>query len=443
MTSLELPDPVGPFAERRRRVLDALGADSAMVLPAAPEIVVGRDIELRYVVDPDLWYLTGYAQPEAVAVLCPAADAPFTLFVRDRDPARELWTGPREEVEEAGDRVGADAAYPVDELEERLPTLLKGIDRVHFRIGSGPGHVENLILDIVGGARTARQRSGRGPAALVDPGLILDPMRLVKGAEEIEAIRDAVAITVDGFREALAVAGPGVGEWVVEAVADGAFRRAGADGPAFATIAASGPNATFLHYTANDRVMEAGDLLLLDAGARHRIYNADLTRTVPVSGRFEGAARAAYEAVLAAQKAAIGAVEPGAPVDRVHRAALEVLVPAMVELGILDGDPVELLEDEDAWKPYFPHNTSHWLGLDVHDVGTYARDGAARTLEPGMVLTVEPGLYIAPDDPAAPTALRGVGIRIEDDVLVTMDGADVLSDALPTDPDDVAALVSG
>ena len=430
-----------PFETRRRRVLDALDERSAMILPAAPEIVVGRDIELRYVVDPDLWYLTGYTEPEAVAVLAPGADEPFTLFVRDRDPARELWTGPREDVDVAGERIGADGAYPIDELDERLPTLLKDVDRIHFRVGAGPGHVENLVLDILGGARSARQRSGRGPAALVDPGLILDPMRLVKDPGEIEAIRDAVAITVAGFEAALRAVAPGAGEWTVEAAAEAAFRRAGADGPAFATIAASGPNATYLHYTANDRVMQAGDLLLLDAGARHRIYNADLTRTVPVNGRLEGPAREAYSAVLEAHRAAIDAVAPGAPVSDVHDAALDVLVPAMVDLGLLAGDPAALRQDETRWKRYFPHNTSHWLGLDVHDVGTYARDGQPRTLESGMVLTVEPGLYIADIDPEAPAGLRGVGIRIEDDVLVTDDGADVLSAALPTDPDDLAALV--
>jgi Xaa-Pro aminopeptidase len=431
------------FSARRQRVLEALGEDSAMILPAAPEVVVGRDIELRYVVDPDLWYLTGYEEPEAVAVLCPSADEPFTLFVRDRDPERELWAGPREEVEAAGERVGADAAHPIDTLEERLPQLLKGVDRIHFRVGSGPAHVENLVLDILGGARAARQRSGHGPAALVDPGLVLDPMRIVKEPGEIEAIRDAVRITVAGFQEALATVGPGVGEWVVEATADGAFRRAGADGPAFATIAASGPNATFLHYTANRRVMRDGELLLLDAGARHRIYNADLTRTVPVNGRFEDAGRDAYDAVLAARHAAIQACVPGAPVRDVHRAALRVLVEGMVDLGLLDGDPDSLLENEGAWKPYFPHNTSHWLGLDVHDVGTYARAGEPRPLEAGMVLTVEPGLYIGADDPDAPEPLRGIGIRIEDDVLITETGSDVLSESLPTDPSAIAALVGG
>lgn len=429
------------FDARRQRVLRALGQGSAMILPAAPELVVGRDIEVRYMVDPDLWYLTGYEEPEAVAVLCPSAADPFSLFVRDRDLERELWTGPREEVEEAGERIGADAAYPIDELDERLPSLLKEIDRIHFRIGAGPAHVENLVLDILGGARSARQRSGRGPASLVDPGLILDPMRLVKGPDEIAAIRDAVGIAVAGFRDALGAAGPGVGEWVVEAAADGAFRRAGADGPAFPTIAASGPNATFLHYTANSRVMNDGELLLLDAGARHHSYNADLTRTIPVNGRFHGAQRDAYSLVLEAQKAAIAACRPGEPADGVHRAALQVLVEGMIDLGLVTGNPGDVLENEASWKPYFPHNTSHWLGLDVHDVGDYAAAGASRPLEPGMVLTVEPGLYVGVHDSDVPAPFRGLGIRIEDDVLVTGDGCQVLSATLPTEPDEVARLV--
>jgi Xaa-Pro aminopeptidase len=428
------------FHARRDRVLRALGENAALILPAAPEIVVGRDVELRYVVDPDLWYLTGYTEPEAVAVLRPDADAPFTLFVRDRDPDRELWTGPREEVEAAGERIGADAALPVDTLDQELPGLLRDVDRLFFRIGAGSPHVEALVLDILGGGRTARQRSGRGPAELADPGLILDEIRLIKEPAEVDAIRDAIAITIQGFHRAFRAVRHGAGEWEVEAAAEFAFRSAGADGPAFTTIAASGPNATALHYTANDRRMSAGELLLLDAGARHRIYNADLTRTVPVDGRFHGPERDLYQAVLDAERAAIRAVSPGVPADRVHRAALDVLLPAMVDLGLVQGDPAELLEDERAWKPFFPHSTSHWLGLDVHDAGTYAVDGEPRPLEPGMVLTIEPGLYV-PADSDAPHALRGLGVRIEDDVLVTESGAEVLSRELPTDPDAVAALV--
>jgi Xaa-Pro aminopeptidase len=421
------------FARRRARVLTELGEDGVMVLPAAPEIVVGRDLELRYVVDPDLWYLTGHGEPEAVAVLN-APDAPFTLFVRPRDPARETWTGPRGGVEAAVERFGADAAHPMAELGERLPALLRGRDRIHFRLGGGRPDVERLVLDALARGRHGRQRSGTGPAELVDPGSILDEMRLVKEPAEVQAIRAAVEVTIAAFHDGYRAARPGAGEWEVEAAVDAAMRRAGADGPAFATIAASGPNATVLHHTANDRRMEAGDLLLLDAGARHRIYNADLTRTVPVGGRFSGPQREVYQAVLAAGRAAIAAARPGTTTRDIHRAALDVLAPAMVDLRLLEGDPAELAENDELIKRWYPHNTSHWLGLDVHDVGTYATRGEPRRLEPGMVLTIEPGLYIPAHAQDAPAHLRGIGVRIEDDILITNDAAAVLSQDLPTEP---------
>lgn len=421
-----------PFAARRQRVLDALGERGAMVLPAAPEILVGRDLELRYRVDPELWYLTGYPEPEAVAVLRGGADEPFVLFVRPRDEKSETWTGPRGGVAAARERYGADAAFPVAELASKLPELLRGTDRIHFRVGGGRSGVERAVLDALGRGRAARQRSGVGPAELADPGLVLDEMRLVKEPAEVDAIREAVAVTVAAFREGLEAARPGAGEWEVEAAVEAAMRRAGAEGPAFATIAASGPNATVLHYTANERRMRAGDLLLLDAGARVGGYNGDLTRTVPVGGQLSPAQRAVHDAVRAAHDAAIAAVRPGASIDDVHQAALHLLLPAMVDLGLLEGDPAELMEQEDRWKRWYPHNTCHWLGLDVHDVGTYAVDGKPRALEPGMVLTIEPGLYIPEQAEDAPAALRGIGVRIEDDVLVTGDGAEVLSRGLPS-----------
>ncbi len=419
------------FERRRNHVLDTVGEHAAMILVAAPAAMVGRDLELRYVVDPDLWYLTGYTEPEAVAVLLPGGDAPFTLFVRPRDPEREVWTGPRGGVDAATERFGADAAHPIAELAERLPKMLQDRDRLYFRLGSGRADVERLVLDTLRAGRAGRQRKGAGPAELVDPGLLLDELRLVKEPHEIDAIRDAVRITMDAFRTGFGAAGPGVGEWEVEAAVDAAFRSAGADGVAFATIAASGPNATVLHYTANDRRMEAGDLLLLDAGARHRIYNGDLTRTWPVGGTFSAPQRDVYDVVLAANRAGIEAVRTGGSVLHVHQAALRVLVQGMVDFGLLHGDVDDLVQDDLAVKRYYPHRTSHWLGLDVHDVGTYSLHGQPRPLQPGMVLTVEPGLYVPAHDPDAPAHFRGIGVRIEDDVLVTDTGNDVLSADLP------------
>ena len=439
MTNRDWPPDV--FRRRRARILQALGDDAAMVIPAAPEVVVGRDLELRYVVDPDLFYLTGYPEPEAVAVLRPGSDEEYTLFVRERDPARERWTGPRLDEDAVAERYGPSAVFPVTELEERLPELLKERERIHYRMGSGRPEVDDLVLEMLGAGRSYRQRTGRGPSALVDPGLLLDDIRLIKDAREVQAIRDAVAITIDAFHAGFNAARPDAGEWEVEAAVEGAFRRSGAEGPAFATIAGSGPNATVLHYVANDRLMTGDDLLLLDAGARHRAYNADLTRTVPVSGRFQGVQREVYEIVLEAERAAIDTVRPGVTFDDVHRAALDVLVRGMVDLRLLEGDPAELAEDPASWRAWFPHKTSHWLGLDVHDVGSYAVAGEPRRLEPGMVLTIEPGLYIPADAGDAPKRLRGIGVRIEDDVLVPEEGRDVLSADLPTDPDEVSRLV--
>src|SRR5690606_30532944 len=432
------------YARRRARVREALGEDGAMVLPATPELLVGRDLELRYQPDPDLYYLTGYTEPEAVAVLCPShTEAPFTLFVRPRDPALELWTGPRGGPEGASAEFGADAAYPIREIEERLPKILARANRVYFRFGSGREDLETLVRRILVRARKTRPRTGRGPNALIDPGAILDPMRLIKDEDELARIRRAAEITVDGFREAARAIRPGAGEWEVEAAVEAAFRKRGADGVAFPTIAAAGHNATVLHYVDNAARMAAGDLLVLDAGARFRRYCADITRTFPVSGRFTREQRELYDVVLAARDAAIRAVRPAATVADVHRAALRTLLAGLVELGLLSGSPEALEQREAEYKPYFPHRTSHWLGLDVHDVGDYMAGAASRSLEPGMVLTVEPGLYIPADRESAPVALRGVGIRIEDDVLVTAEGHEVLTAALPADAEAMEAMVAG
>lgn len=433
-----------PYAIRRARVLEILGDDAAMILPAAPELGVGRDLELRYQPDPELYYLTGCTEPEAVAVLCPAHEgAPFTLFVRPRDPEAERWTGARYGPERAKEVFAADAAFPLSELENRLPSMLQRVNTVYFRLGTGRDEVERLVREVLARARRGRQRSGRGPQALVDPGKILDELRLIKDEHELGLLREAARITVSAFREAVRAIRPGAGEWQVEAALEGAFRWQGADGPAFPSIVGSGPNAVVLHYVENSRRLAAGELLLVDAGARYRLYNGDVSRTFPVSGTFTPVQRSVYDAVLAARDAAIAAVRPGATITDVHRAAVRVLVEALVEHGLLEGEVDALVEREEAYKPYFPHRTSHWLGLEVHDVGDYAVDDAPRPLRPGMVLTVEPGLYIPADCDVARSELRGVGIRIEDDVLVTETGSEVLTAELPAAAEAVEALVQG
>jgi len=432
------------YAARRARVLSALAPDGVMILPAAPELRLGRDLELRYQPDPDLYYLTGYTEPEAVAVLAPfRTDAPFTLFVRPRDPERELWTGPRGGTDAALAVFGADEAYPIAELSERLPAIVAEAGTVYFRLGTGRDDVEALVRTSLIRAQRGRQREGRGPRALVDPGAILDDMRLFKDAHEIELLREAARITADAFREAAPRIRPGAGEWEIEAALDAGFRRRGASGPAFPTIVAAGANATVLHYTDNAAPLEAGQLLLIDAGARYRMYCGDISRTFPISGAFTPAQRDLYDAVLAAHDAAIALVQPGNTIEQVHEAALRTALAALIDLGVLRGTVDELLERKEEYHPFLPHRTSHWLGLDVHDVGDYKTAGEPRRLEPGMVLTVEPGIYLPATHEAVPAALRGTGIRIEDDVLVTPSAHEVLTATLPTAAVEVEALLRG
>jgi len=429
------------FADRRRIVLDAIGPEGALVLAASPELRVGADTELKYVVDADLYYLTGYSEPEAVAVLKPADPASFTLFVRPRDRARETWTGRRGGVEAAREVIGADAAWPIAELAERLPKLLGDVQSIHTTFPSQRPDVDRLITEVMAAGRRSRARTGRGPERIIDAGSILTGMRLIKDAREIEAIREAARISVSAFTEAAASIRPGAGEWQVEAAIEAAFRRQGASGPSFPTIAASGANATILHYVDNDRVMSAGELLLLDAGARWRMYCADITRTFPVGGRFDGANGDVYDIVLAAHDAAIAAVRPGATIADPHLAAQRIMVQGMIDLGLVSGSAGALIAEGTRIATWNPHKTSHWLGLDVHDVGDYVRGGQPARLEAGMVLTIEPGLYV-PVEGDAPERLRGIGVRIEDDVLVTGDGSEVLTRALPVSRPEVAALVS-
>ena len=432
--------PVALFAGRREATLAALG-DGVMVLPAAPVLMRSRDTEHDYRPDSELFYLTGATEPGTVAVLLGGAEPRFVLFVHPRDPEVELWTGRRLGPEESAERFGADESYPLDELESRLPALLQEGDRAHYRIGRGD-HVEDLVLEALSRARSRGGRRGTGPRAVVDPGEILDDMRLRKDDLEVERLRRAAAVTVAGHREGLEAIHPGVGEWTIQAAIEAAFLRGGATGPGYGTIVGSGPNACVLHYVENRRTVREGDVVLIDAGAEVALYNGDITRTFPASGRFDEAQRSVYEVVERARVAAMAAVRPGASIGDVHGRAVTVLVEGLVALGVLEGD-VDDLTTAEAYKPYYPHQTSHWLGLDVHDPADYARNGASRTLEAGMAFTIEPGLYFRPGIGGRAERLEGIGVRIEDDVLVTADGCENLTAALPTACDDVEALVGG
>jgi Xaa-Pro aminopeptidase len=430
-----------PFAERRARVLAQIGGGVA-ILPAAPQLFKSRDTEVRFRQDSDFFYLTGFDEPEAVAVLTPHDESHrFTLFVRPRDPEREAWAGRRAGVEGARERYGADAAYPIDALDEHLKRLVEPADRIVYALGNDP-LLDGRVIDLVAHFRRARQRSGQGPLEVCDPATVLDPMRVIKDAGEIERLRAACTLTAEAHRAAMRAARPGVGEWELEAELEYVFRKGGASGPAYPSIVGSGANATVLHYVANDQCAADGDLILIDAGAELDNYCGDITRTFPASGRFSAEQRAIYQVVLAAEEAAIAAVRPGAPFTAIHDAAVFVLTTGMVDLGLLQGD-VQTLIAEGAYKRFYQHQTSHWLGLDVHDVGLYKQNGEAVLLEPGMVLTIEPGLYVAADADGVPASLRGIGVRIEDDLLVTADGHEILTRGVPVLPDEIEALMAG
>jgi Xaa-Pro aminopeptidase len=424
------------FARRRARVLSALGADGALVIAAAPELYVGGDSEVRYVPSADLFYLTGYTEPEAVLVLCPSAEHAFTLFVRPRDVDRERWTGARGGMEAARDVFGADAAHPVAELTERLPKLLEGAGCAYALLETGRAAVDDALRRALVHGRRSRPRTGRGVQTITDPHVLLAPMRLRKDAAELHSMRVAADITVQAFGDAARDLAAAKHEYEVEAALEYGFRRRGAAGPAFPTIAAAGANATVLHYTANEAPLRAGDLLLVDAGARADMYCADITRTFPLGGRFSPQQRAVYDIVLAAHDAAIACVAPGRTAADLDDAALRVLVQGMIDLRLLEGDVDDMIAQRE-YRRYFPHRVSHWLGLEVHDAGDYAAGEGPVELEEGMVLTVEPGLYVPAHDMSAPRQLRGIGVRLEDDVLVTGAGADVLTDALALRPEDV------
>lgn len=423
--------------QRRDKYLELIGEGNAALLTSPPEALRNGDAHYPYRQSSDIYYLTGFSEPGTTVVLRPGADEPFVMFVRPRDPERETWDGRRAGVEGAIAEYGADAAHPVEELAEKLPELVANTGELHYSFGEYPAFDTRLIR-ILAGLRRKERRGLRPPKKIADPRFGLHEMRLRKHPDEVATLRQAAAITCEAHREAMKAAGDGIGEFEIEALIDYTFRRRGGVGPGYTSIVGGGDNATILHYIENSAPLRDGDLLLIDAGCEVDFYTADVTRTFPVSGVFSDPQRRVYEAVLEANKQAIAMTAPGVTLDDIHDRALEVLVDAMIDLGLVEGDAAAVIEEE-GYKAYYMHRTSHWLGLDVHDAGAYTIDGTARPLEPGMVITIEPGLYIAADDEEAPAELRGIGVRIEDDVLVTDNGHDVLTTAAPKEVDDVEA----
>ncbi len=429
------------YGARRARVLTALG-DGALLVFGAHHQSRNGDSEYRYRQSSDLWYLSGWEDPESAVLLRPGAEQPFVMFVQPKDRTREVWTGFRAGLEGARERFGADAAFPWSELGARLPELLAGWSTLHYAWGED-GDRDATVFRALGALGRVAPRNGLAmPHTLVDARRLLGEQRLLKDAAEVALLRRAAAITAEAHVAAMRLGRPGVAEYEVEAEIDGLFRRRGGNGPGYTTIVGGGTNACVLHYITNREPLRAGDLCLVDAGCEFENYTADVTRTWPVSGRFTAPQRRLYEIVLASQIAAIDAARPGRPYKAMHDAAVRVLTEGMIDVGLLDGD-LETLILEEAFRRYYMHGTGHWLGLDVHDAGVYHVDGASRPLLPGMVVTVEPGLYVAPDDDRAPAAFRGIGIRIEDDILVTDGEPDVLTAACPKSVGDVEAACLG
>ncbi|ACY18475.1 Xaa-Pro aminopeptidase [Haliangium ochraceum] len=425
------------FAARRVAYMQALGAGAVAVFHAAPEAPRGS-VPTPYRQASDLYYLSGFGEPQATLVLRPGAERErVVLFVRPRDPQKEIWDGRRAGVEGALTRYGADAAYPCSELSRRLPELIAGCDSLHYSLGSDPAFDRRVGASIAALRRS--ERSGKAPPrSVVDPRTLLHEMRLHKTGEELELMRRAAALTTAAHREAMRVTEPGMFEYQLASLFEHSFRSAGGGGPGYSTIVGAGENATILHYTDNAARLDDGDLVLIDAGCEFEHYTADVTRTYPVSGRFSDAQRHCYEVVLRAQKSAVELVRPGANIDAIHEHVVEQLTAGMLELGLLSGTLEACIADE-SYKRFYMHRSSHWLGLDVHDVGDYRRDGVCRPLSPGMVLTVEPGLYIAADAEGVPDQYRGIGIRIEDDILVTADGHENLTADAPKEIAEIEA----
>ncbi len=426
------------FAVRRQRVIDSI-APGAMVLFAAPVVYRNNDVEHEYRQDSDFYYLLGFDEPESVVVLATGDKPRCILFLRERDATRETWDGPRLGVDAAVSALGIDEAYPIAELAARLPDLIAGCESLYHALGNNTA-ADELIMTTLRKLRSTARKGGSWPTSIVEPGKVLHEMRLQKDAAEIAALERAIDITEHAHRAVFQMARPGSWEFELEAALLAEFRRNGAQRVAYGPIVASGVNATVLHHRSNDRQSMSGELILVDAGCEFDYQSADITRTFPVDGRFTALQRRAYDVVLSAQQQAIDAVTPGATLDAIHDLTIRVLSEGLLSLGVLQGEVQSVIDNGD-YKKYYMHRTSHWLGMDVHDVGRYHVSSTPRPLRPGMVLTVEPGLYFPADDAAVSEGLRGCGIRIEDDILVTDDGRRNLSLGIPKLPEAIEAIM--
>ena len=428
------------FSRRRNQLMRMMGRNSIAIIPTSTEQLRNRDVEFPFRADSDFYYLTGFREPDAVAVLIPKRPhGEYLLFCRERDPEMETWTGMRAGTQGAIDSFDADDAFPVGDIDEILPGLIESCDRVYYTMGSRP-QFDQRVMDWINRLREGARTGMRTPDKFVSLEHLLHDMRLYKSRSEIRVMRTAAKVACRAHARAMQACRPGMQEYEIEAELLHEFRRAGMV-PAYSSIVGGGSNGCILHYTENSAQLNDGDLLLIDAGAEYDCYASDVTRTFPVNGRFSQAQRQLYEVVLAAQTAAIKKVRPGNHWNDPHQAAVRVLTRGLVKLGILKGKPAELIR-KDAYRRFYMHRTGHWLGMDVHDVGDYKVGSAWRELEPGMVLTVEPGVYIPAGSRGVARKWWNIGIRIEDDVLVTRGEPDVLSEAVPRTVAGIEALMT-
>ena len=429
------------FEERRKRVRDALGPDAIAIIQGASMAPRSRDTEYPFRQDSDFWYLTGFDHPNAIALLRTDGGPEYTLYVEPRNRELEIWNGYRPGVEGAREDYGADEAYPQAEFLSQLPELVRRVKRIYHVLGRS-SKIDRAITSTLDGLRVRSRNVGTPADAIVDPRSIVHEMRLYKEPAELDIMRRAAAISREAHEACAKLAKGGTYEYEIEAVIEYTFRRLGARGPAYTTIVGGGRNATCLHYVTNSEKLRDDEMMLVDAGCELEGYASDVTRTYPIGGRFTAAGRAIYDVVLTAQRAGIDQCAPGKTMADVHDAAVRAIVEGLVDLKLLSGDVDDLIATE-AYRRFYMHKTGHWLGLDTHDVGNYGPDGVHRPLESRMVFTVEPGIYVAADDEDASAEFRGIGVRIEDDIAITEDGCENLTEAIAKDPEDVEALVTG
>jgi Xaa-Pro aminopeptidase len=420
--------------------MDLMEPESIAIVPSASTQIRNRDATFPFRQDSDFYYLSGFAEPEAVLVLAPGRrHGEFLLFCRERDPDREAWDGPRAGPEGACRDHGADDAFPIGDIDDILPGLIEGRRRVYYALGR-QGDFDRRLMGWINKIRAKARAGAQPPGEFLDLDHLLHELRLFKSAAELDLMRRAASISAAAHARAMRACRPGIHEYVLEAELLHEFLASGARSPAYRSIVGGGANGCIMHYVDNTAPLLDGELVLIDAGCEYEHYAADVTRTFPVNGRFTREQQALYELVLAAQLAGIAEVRPGNHWNQPHDATVRAITAGLRDLGLLDGEPNELVELE-AYRPFYMHRAGHWLGMDVHDVGEYKLAGAWRVLEPGMVLTVEPGIYIGPAQRRVPKRWRGIGIRIEDDVAVTRTGHEVLSHAAPKQVREIESLM--